>query len=235
MSRIIFIRHGETEWNAESRLQGQLDVELSALGEAQAEVLSKTLEGLDFDRVYSSPLRRALDTANKICRGRIVASNIRSMTIEKAEMHVPCISSALSEIYLGSWQGHTVDEVKKKFAEEYKIFKNTPECYESEEQETLQEIGERFSTFIKEIMGHENKRYCIVSHGTIMRAGLAKLVFGDVKYMNNLVFENGSITEIDFHQYNGEITPVIYKLNDTGHLSGLNSDRPTTAILMGVI
>ena len=218
MSRIIFIRHNETLWNAENRIQGQLDLGLSEFGEKQAEILSEALDSFDFDCVYSSPLVRALKTSEIICRKKNTLVTIPE----------------LAEIFLGPWQGLTVDEVKERFVDEYKAFRESPELYESNEMETLQDIGERFTEFIKKIMYHENKLYCVVSHGTTMRAGLAKLIFGDVKYMNNLIFENGSITDVDFHCYEGEITPVIYKLNDTGHFLKSN-DRSSTKILMGVI
>lgn len=219
MSRIIFIRHGETEWNAESRLQGQLDIKLSDLGIKQAKALSKALETYDFNVIYSSPLDRALRTAEII--------NKKEKDLREA--------AALSEIFLGPWQGLTVNEVKEKYSNEYEVFKNNPEKYKSNEMESLNELGNRFSDFIKKIMSHDDRLYCVVTHGTILRAGLAKLIFGDVKYMSNLVFENGSITEVDFHKYNGEITPVVYKLNETSHFAELNYDRPSTAILMGVI
>ena len=219
MSRIIFIRHGETDWNAESRLQGQLDVKLSKLGIEQAKALSKALEDYDFNVIYSSPLDRALRTAEIINRK------------EKDLREAP----ALSEIFLGPWQGLTVDEVKEKYSDEYEVFRNHPEKYKAKNMETLTELGDRFSDFIKKIMSHDERLYCVVTHGTILRAGLAKLIFGDIKHMNNLVFENGSITEVDFHKYNGEITPVVYKLNETSHFAELNYNRPSTAILMGVI
>jgi len=218
MARIIFVRHNETVWNAENRIQGQLDLELSEFGEKQAEVLSEALSSFDFDCVYTSPLIRALRTSEIICK-----KNQTLITVPE-----------LAEIFLGPWQGLTVSEVKERFLNDYNAFRESPELYESDVMETLQDLGERFSGFIKEIMYHENKVYCVVSHGTAMRAGLAKLIFGDVKYMNNLVFENGSITEVDFHNYEDEITPVIYKLNDTGHFLKSNHDG-TSKILMGVI
>ena len=219
MARIIFVRHNETVWNAENRIQGQLDIELSEFGKKQAEILSVALNNFDFDTIFSSPLQRAIKTSEIICKKR---TSIQ-------------IVPELAEIFLGPWQGLTVDEVKEGYVNEYKSFRESPDLYESNEMETLQDLGGRFSEFIKKIMYHENKLYCVVSHGTAMRAGLAKLIFGDVKYMNNLVFENGSITDVDFHFYEGEITPVIYKLNDTGHFLLTNGDRSSKKILMGVI
>ncbi len=219
MAKIVFIRHGETEWNAESRLQGQLDVGLSELGLEQAAILKEGMKNRSFHRIYSSPLKRALDTA------RIVHA-------EESEI---LLDQRLSEIYLGKWQGLTVDEVKQSYGEEYAVFRNTPELFKSDGMETLESLGERFAQFVRSIMGEKDKQFCVVSHGTAMRAGLAKVIFGDVRFMNHLVFENGSITELDFHEYNGEITPVIYKLNETGHFRSLNKERTSTSILMGVI
>ena len=64
MKRLFLVRHGESEWNAVRRLQGQADISLSAKGEAQATALASTVAQLAPDRVVTSDLRRAYQTAS---------------------------------------------------------------------------------------------------------------------------------------------------------------------------
>ncbi len=225
MSKIYFVRHGETAWNADSRLQGQLDIELSEFGKTQADYLAERFREINskvdnIDGIFTSNLLRAKETA------QIISNSINIDAFE---------DKALAEIYLGQWQGKLVSEVKAEESAQYEVFRNRPAEFVSKEMETLTDIGERFCSFINRCIIGKPGDKIIVSHGTIMRAGMARLIFGDVKYMNNLVFENASITEVDFHEYNGVITPVIYTLNNTDHLKELNKDRKSSKILMGVI
>ena len=69
---IYIVRHGQTNWNTEGKYQGQTDIELNIEGVIQAEILCKELKDIDFDIVYSSPLKRAYQTAQIIYQGSIV-------------------------------------------------------------------------------------------------------------------------------------------------------------------
>ncbi len=64
MTEIILVRHGETEWNVEEIYRGRIDVKLNGVGVKQAELLGRYLSNLKLGAIYSSPLKRALDTAN---------------------------------------------------------------------------------------------------------------------------------------------------------------------------
>ena len=69
-TRICFIRHGETDWNAEKRIQGQLDIPLNEIGRAQALAMASYAAHFDFATVYSSDLNRAKQTAEALIEGR---------------------------------------------------------------------------------------------------------------------------------------------------------------------
>ena len=64
---IYIVRHGQTNWNLEGRNQGRIDIELNEKGIQQAELTSEKLENIKFDKVFSSPLKRAYKTAQVIC------------------------------------------------------------------------------------------------------------------------------------------------------------------------
>ena len=102
MGRIYFVRHGETVWNREKRIAGSTDVALTEKGREEAEERGKELEklGLKVDRIYSSPLSRAYDTA------LIIASHLK-VEVEKDER--------LREQAFGYWEG-VAQEIEKKIS-----------------------------------------------------------------------------------------------------------------------
>jgi 2,3-bisphosphoglycerate-dependent phosphoglycerate mutase len=99
---IVLVRHGETDWNRERRYQGHADQPLNDQGREQARRLAELLRDESLSAVYTSPLRRASETASIIGR---------SLGLEPVELE------ALREIDVGEWQGLTVDEVRSRFPE----------------------------------------------------------------------------------------------------------------------
>jgi uncharacterized phosphatase len=99
---IVLVRHGETDWNRERRFQGHANTSLNDAGRAQAAELADALNGEGFTTVYTSPLRRASETAD------IVAARL-GLDVRPLE--------ALREIHVGGWEGLTIDEVKELYPE----------------------------------------------------------------------------------------------------------------------
>src|SRR5262245_13858292 len=97
MLEILLIRHGQTDWNQERRIMGSQPVGLNAAGREQIVLLSERLRNVPFARLYASPLRRALETAEILNQGR-------GLTIEQ--------DPALQEIEYGEWTGKTFQEVR---------------------------------------------------------------------------------------------------------------------------
>ncbi len=69
---IYIVRHGQTDWNVKGIYQGRIDIPLNETGREQARKTKKELEGIKFDKVFSSPLKRALETAQIICNNEII-------------------------------------------------------------------------------------------------------------------------------------------------------------------
>ncbi len=72
MIRLYFVRHGETEWNKIGKFQGSADVSLNNIGKIQADLTAEYIKKFKFDKIYSSPLKRAFETASKIAESKIL-------------------------------------------------------------------------------------------------------------------------------------------------------------------
>ena len=119
MKTIYIVRHGETQWNLECRVQGHQDSPLTEKGIKQAKDLSRSfaINGVNFDCAYSSPSERALKTAN------IIIGETKVPIHEKDE---------LKEISFGAWEGKNNQEIKKQNSVELHNFWNRPGKYKSE-------------------------------------------------------------------------------------------------------
>ena len=111
--RILLARHGETPWNAEGRYQGQEDIALSPVGEAQAVSLGRRLESVRIDRAVSSPLSRARRTA-ELALGAECASALQ-------------IDPGLQEINHGSWEGLLASEIHARDPEGLRAWREAPD------------------------------------------------------------------------------------------------------------
>jgi probable phosphoglycerate mutase len=150
MTTILLARHGETDWNAERRVQGHSDTPLNETGRAQARALGDELAEEPFDAVYSSDLLRAHETA------RIVA--------QRRGLEVTAIRD-LRERHFGTWEGLTDDEILVRF----------PEAHSGAwgDGETRDEMAQRVFDALQRIAEtHPSGRVLVVSHGGPLRAVL---------------------------------------------------------------
>lgn len=150
---LCLVRHGETPWNAERRLQGHLDIPLNEHGRAQARATAAMLEGKRFDAIYSSDLVRAVETAQCIAGG--VA---------------PVAMQALRERHYGCFQGMTYTEAKSSLPEAYAAFEARNPSFE------FPGGGESLLAFCSRVEGamesiahrHAGQRVLIVTHGGVL-------------------------------------------------------------------
>ncbi len=157
MTTILLARHGETAWNREGRFQGHADPPLNEAGRAQARELSAALAREQLAAVYSSPLRRALETAEIV-----------------AETHglEPVLVEALREVDVGSWQGLTRAEVERRFPEQYARWLDFGQGWD--DGESYEQMGERVVAALLELAAaHDGDRILAVTHGGPIRAAFA--------------------------------------------------------------
>ena len=155
---IVLVRHGETDWNRGRRFQGHADIPLNAAGLAQVRDLAERLVGETFSAAYTSPLRRAGESA-ELLAGRL-GVEVR-----------PC--DALKEVDVGSWSGLTVPEVESRFPEGYARWVDW-RCAGWEDGETYDELGRRVVRGLLEIARrHSGTQVLAVTHGGPIRAAAA--------------------------------------------------------------
>lgn len=127
--RILLARHGETPWNAEGRYQGQEDIALSATGEAQARALGERLRGVRIDRAITSPLCRALRTA-ELALGE-----------ERAAMLAT--DAGFMEIAHGEWEGLLAGEIRERDPDRARAWREAPHEVLMPRGESLQHVLDR--------------------------------------------------------------------------------------------
>jgi len=153
--RLFLLRHGETLWNREGRYQGCVDTHLSPEGVAQAEAASLALAGRSLAAVYSSPLRRARETARAVA-GR------HGLPVRA--------DPAFREICHGRWEGFTAEEVRARFPELYGQWRAAPQTVTMPDGESLEQVQERVFEGLRRLESHhDGEAVCLVAHGTPVR------------------------------------------------------------------
>jgi len=167
---IYIVRHGETLWNKEGRLQGNTDIALSEKGINDAKLKALELADIKFDKIFSSPLDRAYKTAELLRGGR-------DIDIIKDER--------LRELSFGIYEGKTVDEIRQDKNSSFNNFFDKPHLYKPDKTgESLKDLIKRSSEFLIDEIEKEYKdleRVLIVAHGATNRALIS--------YMKNLEIE----------------------------------------------
>jgi len=160
-TEIYIVRHGQTEWNIQKRYQGSGDSPLTERGINQAKALNNYLKDMNFDKVFSSPSKRALHTA-QIVSGK-PASEI--ITI-----------SDFQEINLGKWEGKLYSEMENENPDLYHGFWHAPHLYKPTDSESFTDLTNRtFSAFLNTVKQNIGKRILIVSHAAASMSILNKI------------------------------------------------------------
>jgi broad specificity phosphatase PhoE len=154
VTTVYLARHGESDWNAEGRWQGNADRPLTDRGRRQAEELAGRLASVPLDAVYSSDLRRARDTAKAVAVGQ--GLEVRALP-------------ALREVDVGSWSGLSRPEVEERFPEAFSRWRDGGQGWE--DGETYERMTERVVAAVLEIAAaHPDGAVLIVAHGGPIRA-----------------------------------------------------------------
>jgi broad specificity phosphatase PhoE len=181
METIFLMRHGETAWNQEKRVMGRLEIPLSRKGIAQGKRIAKLLPDLEIRAIYTSPLRRALETA------RILAKECHKSVK---------INSNLTEVAFGRWQGYRFDDLIKD--EAYHRFLRTPLRATVPGGETIVDVQRRGLRAIRRaIREYPKDRLLFVSHGDVIRAILCHYLKLPLQEFRRLRIDNGTLSTLE--------------------------------------
>ena len=178
--RIVLWRHGRTEWNASGRFQGQTDIDLDEIGQAQAWESARRLAALEPDLLISSDLRRTRDTIAALAEitGKPVQLDVR-----------------LRETFAGEWQGLTGAEIASRYPEEYKAWRAGDPLLKVGGGETRQDVAERMAAAVRDIAARlaDDGLAVLTSHGGADRLGIAALIGMPLERFTNIGgLSNGS-------------------------------------------
>lgn len=154
MSQLILIRHGQTDWNRQKRIQGSLDMPLNEDGKKEAKSISGELANFKIDAVYSSPVSCSFNTASEVA----VPHKVR---VKKTKQ--------LNDLDQGVWQGLLIDDVKKRYKKQYSLWKTSPTSGCPPKGESIKDASDRAISFVhKAVDQNKNGSICIVSGNIIL-------------------------------------------------------------------
>ena len=202
MGTLLIVRHGETEWNAEGRIQGHTDIGLSENGAQQARSLGQRLADRQIDVAYSSDLKRTSETAR-------LALGHRNVVLNE--------TPRLREYHKGIFEGMTLTEIQTQFPDEYPKYLEKDLSYAPEGGETTRDVSTRMASIIQEIKAkHLDETVLVVSHGGALRAAMVSLLGMPLEGNWSFVFGNCGLTMVDTFADNA----VLRLFNDTSHING---------------
>jgi len=196
------VRHGESEFNAEGRIQGQLDTPLSARGRQQSSAVAAALAQLPIQAVFSSPLRRALETA------QLLAGSLK-LKVRTDER--------LKEVNAGIFQGHRHDELPDLYPDAWRKWQALDPDFVIPEGESRRQLIERGWAALTAIAATDFEHVAVVAHGNVLSSAIQSLL--DIPPQRAAFrLYNGSISRM---QWNNAVQ--LLTLNETAHLAGIGT------------
>jgi broad specificity phosphatase PhoE len=201
---IVVVRHGETEWNRVERFRGRIDVPLNEKGQRQALAVARRLSHWPIAAVYSSPLKRALQTAQPL-------AEVCQTTVSALE--------GIVDVDYGVWAGLSPEEAATRYPTMYRTWADHPHLVRFPQGESLEQVGDRALDALNEVSAtHRGQTVALVSHVVVNRVlvlgamGLGKASFWRIGQDNAAI----TILEAIGGQYRLQL------LNDTCHLESMD-------------
>lgn len=204
--KLYLVRHGETDWNREGRMQGRKEVDINLFGLRQAHLCAKRLKHIPFDCAYTSPQSRAIQTAEIITRNH-------NLTLNK--------HPNLQEIHLGSWEGLTWSDVKKKHRGLMDDMNREKKMANIHGGETYEDVIDRAMGFIDDIEETDLKNVLVVTHGGVIKSMVTHILGLSIEKRSNFHITNTSVSVLERDKAGKW---KVLTMNDHSHLEELMFD-----------
>ena len=201
MTKLILVRHGQTVWNKLGKYQGQADIELSEAGIEQAKLLGERFPFDQVSAIYSSPLKRARDTAEAVAK----------------KFKLPIVAcEAFREINFGQWEGLTYEEIHAKWEKEHTLLFESPDLLTCPQGEGFSDVQDRAVKKMLEIVkAHDGETVVITAHGGVIRTLLCYALGMPLKNMWKIRQDNTAVNVVSAYDEG----MVVELMNSTVHLA----------------
>lgn len=203
MKNLYFVRHGQTEWNAIRRMQGQWNSDLSELGKQHADVNGKLLATLSIDAMFVSPLDRTRQTAEIINQ---------YLQLE------PTFDDRIKEWHCGDWSGEMYAEIPNKWPEEWKSLEADRFYFRPPNGENYEDMFTRSAPFVEELLSTEFNNIAIVSHGMIGKVMFSYLMKYEPDHVLSIHQQNDTVFRV---QVSGDAPEIAHYDSGKGPIAGL--------------
>jgi len=209
MTSIYLVRHGQTAWNKEEIFRGRTDVPLDETGLKQAELAGQYFKGMEIHAIYSSPLSRAWQTAQKIAQ-------IQTVKVEPLE--------GILDMSFGDWEGHAHQEIRKMDNETYRQWVESPHLVKLPGGESLDDVRGRAMAALEEVLRkHSEKTIVLVSHRVVCKVMICAILGLDNSHFWQIAQDTTAINLIQYKK--GKY--ILSLMNETCHLKALKEERVT--------
>lgn len=182
---VYFLRHGQTQYNAEKRFYGVSDIGLSAEGVAEALNAAAFLKNVVFEAVYASPLSRARETAEIAMEKNAAPTDIAYI-------------EGLREVNFGDWEGMKADEIEARFSPDWREYIAAYQQFTFPNGDSIGAYNERAKNYMGGfIKRHTSGNILIVSHKGFILSGISSLLHGDCRYMFNYDLDTGKTAVVE--------------------------------------
>jgi probable phosphoglycerate mutase len=202
LTNFILVRHGQTGWNKQERFRGWVDVDLDDEGIKQAKAAAQRVVRWQVDAVYSSPLKRAMSTAQVIAK----------------HFNVPVTPlDGITDMNFGDWQGLAIQEAREKFPEQFDFWLNSPHRLQIPGGETLEDVRRRAVATIEELAArHEDDTIAVVTHRVVCKVLLLSLLGLNNSHFWQIAQDTTAVNAFEIYEGRTAVTLI----NDTCHLEG---------------
>jgi broad specificity phosphatase PhoE len=205
MTRVYLVRHGTTDWNKEEIFRGRLDCKLNETGQAEARALAGYFKDIPVEVIYSSPLSRATETAQVIA----AAKGLRVLP-----------DPAFMDMDFGAWQGLPLKEVKEKYSDLYRVWRERPQAITFPGGENLAQVRARAREGLTRVVqDNPEKTVLIISHRVVTKVLICAVLGLDDSHFWQIQQDT---TAVNCFQHNRSIF-ITSLINDTCHLKSLHS------------